>query len=211
MIRTANWRAAAIALQSCGLERLGKDAPVGQAGQRVVPGHRLRELLGGLGRLMRLFKRGQVLAVGLLLLLGGPRLGLLEAGDVGVGADDPRDAAVGHSIRPACRGSRSRCSARRDAARDTRMNSGSIRPHSVDRPSIRRCAIVGMNARKPGLTRRIDRLVEPDAAHLPPHAARKRPCRPSDHGPRRPARRLEGEVPAALALGKRGLDAPCVR
>ena len=44
---------------------------------------------------MCLFKRGDMLAIGLLFLLSRPRFGLLEAGDVGVRADDSSDAAVG--------------------------------------------------------------------------------------------------------------------
>ena len=66
-------------------------------------------------------------------------------------------------------------------------------------------AIVGMNPRQPRLARSVDLLVQAEAAHLPPHARIEDLAVPEVVVPDALPRALQREVPAALALGERGL------
>ncbi len=200
-------RAAAIALLPCRLKSFAKDAPIGQPCQGVMPGKRLSQRLSGFSSLVRFFERGNVSAVGPLLLLGGSRFRQLEAGDVGVRADDPGDAAVGHPLdRPA-------------AAQD---------PYVVPIPvplailkrivgqfsgvlSIRllkdALTVVGVNARQPRLARPIDFLFQTEAAHLPPRARIEDFVVLQIVVPDALTSAFEREIPPALALRECGIGA----
>ena len=165
----------------------------------------LSKLLRGLGSLVRLFERRQMSTVRLRLLLGSPCLGLLERGDVGIGPDDARDAAVGHPLdRPT-------------TAKD---------PHPVPVAVLLAVlegilfqlagvlaisfvndalTIVGMYPRQPGLARRVDRLVDADAAHLAPHGREEGRPVPKVVVPHALPGTFQREVPAALAFRERVL------
>ncbi len=144
-------------------------------------------------------------AVGRRGLLRGASLLLLDTGDIRIGADDARDAAIRHPLdRPSTAEDPHPVAIAMTLAifeRVLRQLAGVLPGRFIDEAGH----VVGVNARQPRIAGGIDLFVQADAAHLPPHRGEERRVILQVVIPDPLPSALEGEVPAPLAVGKGGL------